>query len=163
MANYNNNRTNNNRNGGKFQNGGKKTFKPRYTKVNVAIADSNYYNSNLDSLYNLLDSISFDKVAVPVTISKAVLFDNPQLKGTVVFGTINKFNSDNTFTLSVQENFASKIEESSGYVLGIRCKKDFETGDITYVYSFSIIKGETLGNEFDDIEKEMLASEETAE
>ena len=99
-----NNNFKNNKNG-KFNKNNKKVFKPKFTKIKVNIADSEYYSRGLDSLYNLLCSIPFNKVSIPVYIPKAEMFGNDQLKGTVVFGIIDKFNNDNTFTVSVQENY----------------------------------------------------------
>lgn len=136
----------------------KKVTKPKYTKIKVAIATSDFYKSSLDSLYNLLCSISFDKVAVPVYMSKSELFGNDQLKGTAVFGVISKFNNDNTFTVSVQENLADKFIEGE-HVMSIRCKKDYESGEITYVTSFCIVKGESVQDDYDDIEKAMCDAE----
>ena len=136
----------------------KKVTKPKYTKIKVAIATSDFYKSSLDSLYNLLCSISFDKVAVPVYMSKSELFGNDQLKGTAVFGVISKFNNDNTFTVSVQENLADKFIEGE-HVMGIRCKKEYESGEITYVTSFCIVKGESVQDDYDDIEKAMCDAE----
>lgn len=135
-----------------------KKTKPRFTKIKVEIADSDFYNNNLDSLYNLLCSISFDKVSIPVSMSKAELFDNDQLKGFTQFGTIIKFNTDNTFTVSVQESYAGKFN-SDKHVMSIRCHKDFETSEITYVNSFSIVKGKSVQNGYADLEKAMMASE----
>lgn len=149
-------------NKGERQNNQFKKPKPRFTKIKVEIADSDFYATNLDSLYNLLCSISFDKVAIPVNISKAELFGNPQLKGTTQFGTIEKFNNDNSFTISCAENVAEKFD---GHVMGIRCKKDFETGEITYVSAFNLIKGTSVQNNYDDVEQAMLnaADESTDE
>lgn len=141
----------------------KKITKPKYTKIKVAIANSEFYNSNLDSLYNLLCSISFDKVAIPVYMPKSELFSNDQLKGVSVFGVISKFNNDNTFTVSVQEDNADKFNEDE-HVMSIRCKKDYESGEITYINSFCIIKGKSIQNDYDDIEKAMCnESTEAAE
>ena len=42
-------------------------------------------------------SISFDKIAIPVYMSKSEVFNNTKLKGTTIFGTVIKFNNDNTF------------------------------------------------------------------
>jgi hypothetical protein len=145
----------------KFNKNNRKPVKPKYTKIKVSIADSDFYASGLDSLYNLLCSISFDKVSVPVYMLKSELFDNSQLKGTAVFGSIDKFNNDNTFTVSVQESLASKFTD--GHVMSIRCKKDYESGEITYISSFCIVKGKSVQNNYDDVEKAMLdkAEEET--
>lgn len=140
----------------------RKFSKPKYTKINVAIAASDFYKSNLDSLYNLLCSISFDKVAIPVYMLKSELYDNDQLKGTTVFGVISKFNNDNTFTISVQENLADKFIKDE-HVMSIRCKKDYESGEITYVTSFCIVKGESVQDDYDDIEKAMCYADETSE
>lgn len=139
-----------------------KKEKPKFAKIKVSIADSDYYAASIDSLYNLLCSIPFNKVAVPVYMDKAELFDKPELKGTAVFGTIEKFNNDNTFTVAVQENLASKF--TSEHVMSIRCKKDYETSEITYVSLFSIVKGTSVQSNYDDVEQAMLNSseEETA-
>lgn len=137
----------------------KTVFKPKFVKINVSIADSDFYKTNIDSLYNLLDGISFDKVAIPVHISKAELFDNPQAKGLAVFGTIEKFNNDNTFTVSISENNASKFN-SSEHVMSIRCKKNYENGEITYVSSFCIVKGTSIQSIYDDVEQAMLNNNE---
>ena len=146
MANF----KNNNKGDNKF-----KKAKPKFTKIKVEIADSDFYAGNIDSLYNLLCSISFDKVAIPVNMSKAELFDNDQLKGYAQFGTIIKFNTDNTFTVSVQESYAGKFNADK-HVMGIRCHKDYETGEITYVNSFSIIKGKSVKENYADLEKNMM-------
>ena len=155
-----NNNFKNNKNG-KFNKNNKKVFKPKFTKIKVNIADSEYYVSNLDSLYNLLCSIPFNKVSIPVYMPKAEMFGNDQLKGTAVFGIIDKFNNDNTFTVSVQENIAGKFNADK-HGMSIRCKKDYETNEITYISSFAIIKGHSVQENYDDVEKAMLdASEET--
>lgn len=159
MANFKNNKKGNNKKNTTTNPQQKKVTKPKYVKIKVAIATSDFYKSSLDSLYNLLCSISFDKVAVPVHMSKSELFGNDQLKGTAVFGIISKFNNDNTFTVSVQENLADKFIEDE-HVMSIRCKKDYESGEITYVSSFCIVKGESVQNDYDDIEKAMCDSEE---
>lgn len=147
-----------NKNGKKDTNHQQKVTKPKYTKIKVAIANSDFYKSSLDSLYNLLCSISFDKVAIPVYMSKSELFDNNQLKGTAVFGVISKFNNDNTFTVSVQENLADKFIKNK-HVMSIHCKKDYKNEEITYVNSFCIVKGESIQNDYDDIEKAMCNAE----
>lgn len=142
----------------------KKSFKkekPKFTKIKVSIADSNFYASNIDSLYNLLCSIPFNKVSIPVHMSKSELYGNNQLRGTSVFGTIEKFNNDNTFTVSVQESFAEKFTDE--HVMSIRCRKDFETGEITYVSSFCIVKGKSVQENYDDVEQAMLDSAEEKE
>lgn len=162
MANFKNNKKGNNKKNITTNPQQKKVTKPKYVKIKVAIATSDFYKSSLDSLYNLLCSISFDKVAVPVHMSKSELFGNDQLKGTAVFGIISKFNNDNTFTVSVQENLADKFIEDE-HVMSIRCKKDYKSGEITYVSSFCIVKGESVQNDYDDIEKAMCDSEEESE
>ena len=162
MANFKNNKKGNNKKNTTTNPQQKKVTKPKYVKIKVAIATSDFYKSSLDSLYNLLCSISFDKVAIPVHMSKSELFGNDQLKGTAVFGIISKFNNDNTFTVSVQENLADKFIEDE-HVMSIRCKKDYESGEITYVSSFCIVKGESVQNDYDDIEKAMCDGEEESE
>ena len=160
-----------NKNGKKNENKGfqnNKKVKPKFVKFKVNIADSDFYASNLDSLYNLLCSISFDKIAIPVYMSKSEVFNNTKLKGTTIVGTVIKFNNDNTFTISVQDSLADKFIEGE-HVMSIRCAKDYETNEITYIHSFCIIKGNSVQEQYDDVEQAMLdageenTTEETTE
>lgn len=132
-----------------------KKEKPKFTKIKVAIADSDYYASSVDSLYNILCSISFDKVAIPVYMNKSELFGKADAKGTAMFGTIDKFNNDNTFTVLVQDTLADKFIEGK-HVMSIKCKKDYDTGEITYIISFNIVQGTSISSHYDDIEQAML-------
>lgn len=135
----------------------KKAEKPKYTKIQVDIAASDFYADSIDSLYNLLDSISFDKVAVPVKIAKSKLFNKPELKGTVAVGTIEKFTGNNKFSIILTEDNATNITDD--YVMSVRCKKDWSTGDITYCYEFCLVKGESINSQYNDIEEAFKESE----
>lgn len=135
----------------------KKAEKPKYTKIQVDIAASDFYADSIDSLYNLLDSISFDKVAVPVKIAKSKLFNKPELKGTVAVGTIEKFTGNNKFSIILTEENAANITDE--YVMSVRCKKDWSTGDITYCYEFCLVKGESINSQYNDIEEAFTESE----
>lgn len=132
--------------------------KPKFTKVKVEIAASDFYAENIDSLYNLLASISFDKVAVPVKINKSELFGKSDLKGTVTIGTIDKFNNDNTFTVLLTEENSNCITED--HVMNIRCKKDWATNEFTYCSEFRIMKGESINAQYKDIEEAFQDADE---
>lgn len=142
---------------GNYNKADKKPFKKekaKFVKIKVNIADSDFYARSIDSLYNLLDSIPFNKVAIPVHMSKSELFGNDQLKGTSVFGSIEKFNNDNTFTVSVQDSFAEKF--TNEHVMSIRCKKDYETNEIVFISSFCLVKGKSVQENYNDVEQAML-------
>ena len=137
------------KNGRKRIGGGNKVPKT-YVKVQVPVAYSDYYADNIDSLYNLLATITFDKIVINVKAGKSELFNNPELEGTIVVGNVVKFNNDNTFTISVPEKFAKTITDGQ-YVVSVRCRKDFTTNEFTYVTDLYLIKGKSIDDHFSDI------------
>lgn len=161
---YNNN---NKQRGGKKpynnQNGGNnktlKKAKPKFVKIKIHIANSDFYNNCLDNLYNLLEKISFDLVSVPCYMAKSAMYGDKNAKGVALFGIVEKFNSDNTFTVSVDEKFADKFDEKS-HVMHLRCRKDYNTGEINYIYQFTIADGESVESQYGDIEAMMTIGTE---
>jgi hypothetical protein len=69
-------------------------------------------------------------------MNKSEFTGNSDLKGSMTVGTIVKFNNDNTFTISMTEEYAKKITEDM--VIGVRCRKDFNTNTINYISEFTM-------------------------
>ena len=132
----NNKKTNTNN---KDKNTGKGTFqkkKPNFVKVQLPIAYSDFYADCVDSLYDLLDSITFDKVAVPVKMARSEITGDRTAKGSIVIGSVVKFNNDNTFTISMIDDNAKYITDKC--VVSCKCRKDFKANEITYISEFNI-------------------------
>ena len=111
--------------------------KPKFVNVNLRIAYSDFYIDILDSFYNILSAISFDKVYVPAKMNKSDL--GLQGNGSVVVGNVVKFNKDNSIT---------------------KCRNDFTKNEITFIYEFNITdKFVSLDEHFKDIEKAFSGSD----
>lgn len=134
--------------------------KPTYVKVQIPIAYTDFYAETLDSLYNLLAQISWDKISVPVKMSRAELLGDKTAKGSVVIGSVTKFNNDNTFTVSMTKENSEAITDTS--VMNIRCYKDMGTGEVTYITELSITdRFESIDEHFKDIAEAFSDEEET--
>lgn len=132
--------------------------KVKYVKKNIPIASSNFYNDSIDSLYNLLSEITFDKIAIPVNINKSDMTGDFRQKGTIILGNAVKFNNDNTITVSMTEDNAKVITDKS--VIAIRCHKDRGTGEITYITSMSVNnRYPSINDKYKDIEEAFTNSE----
>ena len=146
-----NNNFNNKKPNGKKDN--TKTFKkPTYVKKQIQIAYADFYAESLDSLYNLLGSITWNKISIPVKMARAELLNDNTAKGSVVIGSVVKFNTDNTFTISMTEENAKRITDKC--VMGIRCHKDRNTGEIDFITELNITeKFDSIAEHFKDIEE----------
>lgn len=130
--------------------------KPKFVNVNLRIAYSDFYIDILDSFYNILSAISFDKVYVPAKMNKSDL--GLQGNGSVVVGNVVKFNKDNSITVSVSEENAKHITDK--HVISAKCRKDFTKNEITFIYEFNITdKFVSLDEHFKDIEKAFSGSD----
>lgn len=140
-----------------------KKKKPTYVKKQFKIAYTDFYAEELDSLYNILNEVSWDKISIPVKMSRAELLGDKTAKGTVVIGSVVKFNIDNTFTVSMSEDNAKAITDK--HVIGVRCHKDFNTGEITFITELTLTnKFDSIDEHFKDIEKAFTdAAEEEVE
>lgn len=142
-----------NTNGKKDNN--KKTFQKKktvYVKKQLSIAYVDFYAEALDSLYNLLSEITWDKVSVPVKMSRADLLGDATAKGSAVIASVVKFNNDNTFTISISEDNAKLLTDK--HVMGIKCYKDRNSGEITYITELNITdRFESIDEHFKDIEE----------
>ena len=129
-----------------------KKKKSTYVKKHFKIAYSDFYAEALDSLYNILNEVSWDKISIPVKMSKAEFFGDKTANGTIVIGSVSKFNTDNTFTVSVTEDNAKAITDK--HVMSVRCYKDFSTGEITFITELILTnKFNSIDDHFKDIEK----------
>ena len=139
-----------------FKKDGKKTNfqkkKPTYIKKQFKIAYTDFYAEALDSLYNILNEVSWDKISIPVKMSRAEFLGDKTAKGTIVIGSVSKFNNDNTFTVSMTEDNAKAITDK--HVMSVRCYKDFSTGEITYITELILTnKFDSIDDHFKDIEE----------
>lgn len=126
--------------------------KPTYVKKQFKIAYTDFYAESLDSIYNILNEVSWDKISIPVKMSRAEFLGDKAAKGTIVIGSVSKFNTDNTFTVSMTEDNAKVITDK--HVMSVRCYKDFNTGEITFITELSITdKFDSIDDHFKDIEE----------
>ena len=91
---YNSNNNNKKRNFKKNNNNNQKqpVKKNTYVKIQVPVAYSEFYSSSIDSLYNLLNEITFDKIVISVKAYRNIIFNNPEAEGSMNVGSIVKFN-----------------------------------------------------------------------
>lgn len=126
--------------------------KPTYVNKHFKIAYTDFYAEALDSLYNILNEVSWDKISIPVKMSRVEFFGDKTATGTIVIGSVSKFNSDNTFTVSMTEDNAKAITDK--HVMSVRCHKDFNTGEITFITELTLTnKFKSIDDHFKDIEK----------
>jgi hypothetical protein len=153
-----------NKNDNNFKKDDKKTNfqkkkKPTYVKKQFKIAYTDFYAETLDSLYNILNEISWDKISIPVKMSRAELLGDKSAKGTIVIGAVTKFNTDNTFTVSMTEDNAKAITDK--HVISVRCYKDFNTGEITFITELTLTnKFDSIDDHFKDIEEAFTDADE---
>lgn len=138
----------------------KKFQKPSYVKKQIKIAYSDFYADMIDSLYNLLSEITWNKISIPVKMSKSEFFNDDTAKGTIVLGNVVKFNNDNTFTISVSEDNAKAITDNS--VMSVKCYKDKTTNEINYVAELTVTnKATSIDEHYKDIEQAFTDSPES--
>lgn len=138
----------------------KKFQKPNYVKKQIKIAYSDFYADMIDSLYNLLSEITWNKISIPVKMSKSEFFNDDTAKGTIVLGNVVKFNNDNTFTISVSEDNAKAITDNS--VMSVKCYKDKTTNEINYVAELTVTnKATSIDEHYKDIEQAFTDSPES--
>jgi hypothetical protein len=139
----------------------KKNFKPadkkfKFVNVNIKLAYQDFYGEILDSLYNILSTIPFDKVAVVVKMVKP---DNPK---PIAVGEIVKFNNDNSITVRVTEGTAKHITDK--HVVSVKCNKDYKNNEITRANEFIITdRFCSVDEHYADIEKAFSESEAETE
>lgn len=126
--------------------GGKK--KPAFTKMTFRLGSSDFYNQSLSDIVDLFSKIPFDIVAIPVSMSRALL-NGDDSKGFMNVGTV--YSTDGTdVTVTISDTFKDKITDDM--VVTVRCRKDRETDEITYISAFNIEKGEPADLSCEDFE-----------
>ena len=138
------------------------TPKTKYVQKEIYLGSSDVYNEIIPSLNDLLGKITFDLVNVPVTMAKSVAFGNKELTGHVNVGTVMGY-KDGVFTINMPEEFAEKINEES--VIIVRCRKNFDTNEVTYVTNIYITKGTPVVGDAESLTDtvEVVASETSVE
>lgn len=162
---YNNNNNKKKRNFKKNNNNNQKqpVKKNTYVKIQVPIAYSEFYSRSIDSLYNILNEITFDKIVISVKAYRNIIFNNPDIEGSMNIGSIVKFNNDNTFTISVSEKFAKTISEGN-FTIVPYCRKDFDTNEITSITDLYLSnKSKSIDEYYKDIESAFTDEEDSEE
>ena len=131
-----NQNTNDNKGRNNFKSNNNLKKKPNFVKVQLPLAYSDFYADCISSLYDLLDSISFDKVAIPVKMARSEILGDRTAKGSIIIGSIVKFNTDNTFTVSMVDDNAKYINDKC--VVSCKCRKDFKENVINYITEFNV-------------------------
>ena len=136
--------------------------KTTYVNKTIALGCSDFYDQALSDVLNLLDSIPFNKVSIPVSMKRSLL-NGDDNKGFITVGNVQKFVGTN-FTVSVTEAAANKITDE--HVIIVRCRKDHETGEITYISAIYIDEGTPADDSYKDLcdaEEEAVEEEPKAE
>lgn len=136
--------------------------RPAYVNKTVKLGSSDFYNTNLSDILNIFDAVPFDKISIPVSMSRALL-NGDDSKGFTTIGNIRN-TSGTSIVVSVSEAVASKIDDS--IVAIVRCKKNYETGEITYISAINLDKGTPVDFSYEDFgceaDEEADTCEETA-
>lgn len=136
----------------------KKSNKPVFVKKQVPIAFSDYYDNCIDSLYNLLQSISFDLISIPVHVTKAKAFGDENAKGTIPIGNVVKFNNDNTFTIRIDKKYEGVIGEKT--VMSVSCLKNRANDEVTYITNLQVTdRFQSIADHYKDIEEAFSKAE----
>ena len=132
-----------------------KTFEKRPTNVtkSFALAFSDYYSEKICELVDLMAEIPFDKISIPVTIPKAVVFNNNEVKGFVTVGYINSFSMAEGFKVTVLAKYIDKISED--YTISVRIRTDKDSNPIM-ITGFSFSDAEAVDFAMDDFVDEEI-------
>lgn len=136
-----------------------KTFEKRPTNVtkSFGLAFSEYYCDKICELVDLIAEIPFDKISIPVTIPKAVVYDNDEVKGFVTVGYINSFSMAEGFKVTVLAKYVDKI--SDDYTISVRIRTD-KDGNPIMITGFSFSDAEAVDFAMHDFEE---GSDDTTE
>ena len=131
-----------------------KTFEKRPTNVtkSFALAFSDYYSEKICELVDLMAEIPFDKISIPVTIPKAVVFNNNEAKGFVNAGYINSFSMAEGFKVTVLAKYVDKI--SDDYTISVRIRTDKDSNPIM-ITGFSFSDADAVDFAMDDFDEEV--------
>lgn len=108
--------------------------RPANVEKTLTLGQSDKYSRNLKDLAILLASIPFDKVSIPITITKAEAFDNAEIKGFIPVGYINSFESGK-FKVTIFNKFIGKVPDGRVIVPKVRTTRE---GVPTFVSAFAV-------------------------
>lgn len=131
-----------------------KTFEKRPTNVTKSfdLAFSDYYSEKICELVDLMAEIPFNKISIPVTIPKAVVFNNNEAKGFVNVGYINSFSMAESFKVTVLAKYVDKI--SDDYTISARIRTD-KDGNPIMITGFSFSDADAVDFAMDDFDEEV--------
>lgn len=102
---------------------------------------------NKKELVELIQSIPFGKISIPIYGYKNLIFD-PDKKGTVMIGYVNMFTEQTeTFTVTIFNTFVQKVKDFECKVIYPRLRISGETP--TYVMGFDLCPQEMYQHLFD--------------
>ena len=135
-----------------------KTFEKRPTNVtkSFSLAFSDYYSEKICELVDLMAEIPFDKISIPVTIPKSVVFNNNEAKGFVTAGYIGSFSMAEGFKVTVLAKYVDKI--SDDYTISVRIRTDKDSNPIM-ITGFSFSDADAVDFAMDDFVDEEVSDE----
>lgn len=129
---------------GDFYNKKEKDIKPRKVTTHVTetikLGSSEYYNEYITQLDDILKNIPFDKIVLPVSISKGMAFGN-QTPGFMTTGTVEKYDNYE-FKVSLKEDITKNIDWNN-VVIVPRILKD-RSENIVRILSLNVVVGEAF-------------------
>ena len=129
---------------GEFYNKKEKEVKPRKVATHITqtikLGSSEFYNEYITQLDDILKNIPFDKIVLPVSISKGMAFKN-QTPGFMTTGTVEKYDNYE-FKVSLKEDIVKNIDWSN-VVIVPRMLKD-RSENIVRILSLSVVVGEAF-------------------
>ena len=134
-----------------------KTFEKRPTNVtkSFSLAFSDYYSEKICELVDLMAEIPFDKISIPVTIPKSVVFNNNEAKGFVTAGYIGSFSMAEGFKVTVLAKYIDKISDE--YTISVRVRTD-KDGNPIMITGFSFSDADPVDFAMDGFEEEVPES-----
>ena len=129
---------------GEFYNKKEKEVKPRKVATHITqtikLGSSEYYNEYITQLDDILKNIPFDKIVLPVSISKGMAFGN-QTPGFMTTGIVEKYDNYE-FKVSLKEDITKNIDWNN-VVIVPRILKD-KSENIVRILSLNVVVGEVF-------------------
>lgn len=116
----------------------KKNFqRPANVVKTLTLGQSDKYSKNLQDMADLIKKIPFDKISIPVTITKAEAFGNDEARGFITVGYVNSFDLGK-FNVTILNKFADKVPDGRVVVPKVRTTRE---GVPTFISAFAIEDG----------------------
>lgn len=129
---------------GEFYNKKEKEVKPRKVATHITqtikLGSSEFYNEYITQLDDILKNIPFDKIVLPVSISKGMAFGN-QTPGFMTTGIVEKYDNYE-FKVSLKEDITKNIDWNN-VVIVPRILKD-RSENIVRILSLNVVVGEAF-------------------